>query len=167
MMNIKAMQEQLSLAYVQAVASVAGFSTYTFSVDDDSIDIGIAAKGSLGTLRSPRLEVQLKAPFRRNLMKKTVISYPIDRKNYEDLREGCHVPRILVAVMLADNEEDWLSQTEEQLVIRHCGFWASLKNLDDLPESQDTATIRFPRENIFNVETLRALMAMVADGGTP
>jgi len=167
MMNIKSRQELLSRAYVQAVASVAGFDTYTFGVDNDSIDIGIASKGSSGTYKSPRLELQLKAPFKRNLIRTDVISYGISKKNYDDLRARVHVPRLLVAVMVADDEDRWLHHSEEQLIIRHCGFWASLNGLPDLPEDQDTKAIRFSRENLFNVESLTALMAIIADGGTP
>ncbi len=54
------MKEQFSHAYVKAVAAVAGFAWYKPSVDDDSIDLGLAQRGGGGTTRSPRLEIQLK-----------------------------------------------------------------------------------------------------------
>ena len=37
-MDIAAMKEQFSKAYVRAVAAVAGFSGYEPEVDDDSVD---------------------------------------------------------------------------------------------------------------------------------
>jgi hypothetical protein len=166
MMDLKQRQEQLSHAYVQAVASAAGFSTYKPSVDDDSIDIGILSRGSGLKLKSPRLELQLKAPFKRNLVIANGMSYQISRKNYDDLRAAVLVPRLLVVLMLADDEQDWLHWSEEQLILRHCAFWTSLDGLPDLPIAQDDKNIRFSREKPFNVESLTALMKTIADRGT-
>ncbi|MCP4592034.1 MAG: hypothetical protein GY842_14965 [bacterium] len=50
--------EQLSRAYVRAVAAVAGLAVYEPDVDHDSVDLGLAARGGPGVLRSPRLELQ-------------------------------------------------------------------------------------------------------------
>jgi hypothetical protein len=40
--DLNAQKEQFSRAYVFAVAAVAGYATYTPSVDDDSFDLWIA-----------------------------------------------------------------------------------------------------------------------------
>ena len=58
-MDLNQQKEQFSRAYVQAVAAAAGFATYIPDVDDDSIDMGIAAGGK-ESRRRPRLELQLK-----------------------------------------------------------------------------------------------------------
>ena len=42
------------------MATVAGYTLYQPEVDDDSVDLGVAARGGNGTLRSPRLEIQVK-----------------------------------------------------------------------------------------------------------
>ncbi|MGB3655945.1 MAG: DUF4365 domain-containing protein [Rivularia sp. (in: cyanobacteria)] len=60
-MEISQQKEQFSYAYLQAVTSVAGYSLYRPTVDDDSVDWGIAAKGIIGRIRAPRLELQLKS----------------------------------------------------------------------------------------------------------
>ncbi|MEH2410455.1 hypothetical protein [Nostoc sp.] len=52
-MHITQRQEQFSNAYIRAVAAVVGYTLYKQEVDDDSIDLGIAAKGAIGTIRSP------------------------------------------------------------------------------------------------------------------
>jgi hypothetical protein len=163
MMNVTQRQEQLSCAYVQAVASVAGFATYKPTVDDDSIDIGISGKGIGDLCRSPRLELQLKAPFKRNLVGTDTMSYDLKKKNYDDLRAEVLVPRLLVVLMLADDESHWLHQSEEQLILKHCAFWTSLKGFDPLPHGQKTKAIRVPREQIFNVRTLIHLMQTIAN----
>ncbi len=53
-------KEQFSRAYVQAVAACAGFAWSVPSVDDDSIDMTLSQTGGRGTIRSPRLDVQIK-----------------------------------------------------------------------------------------------------------
>ena len=61
-------KEELSLAYVHAVATRAGFSVEWIKKDRDSIDLKIMARGRLddnATLYSPELSVQLKATQRR------------------------------------------------------------------------------------------------------
>ncbi len=63
-MYITERKQQFSIAYVRAIVSVAGFVVYEYAVDDDSIDIGIAAKGLMGTVRSPKLDIQLKCTSR-------------------------------------------------------------------------------------------------------
>jgi len=57
-------KQQFSFAYVHAIASRAGFACERPGVDDDSVDLTIAARGWVhqqAILRSPRLELQLKA----------------------------------------------------------------------------------------------------------
>ena len=60
-MDINQQKEQFSNVYLQAVTTVAGYSVYKPSVDDDSVDWGVAAKGATGPIRAPRLELQLKS----------------------------------------------------------------------------------------------------------
>ncbi|MDD1420303.1 DUF4365 domain-containing protein [Dolichospermum sp. ST_sed1] len=82
-MYITHRQEQFSKAYIRAVTAVAGYDIYEPEVDNDSIDLVIAAKGAIGTFRSPRLELQLKAPFRRNVVGAESISYPLSKRVFE------------------------------------------------------------------------------------
>jgi len=166
-MNITQRQEQLSRAYVHAVASVAGCSISTPQVDDDSIDMQITSRIGGILYNSPQIDLQLKAPFKRNVFNLRSMSYPLSKKNYEDLRKKVLVPRILVVVVLADSEDDWIHHTEEELVIRHCAYWVSLKNEVDLADIKPSATIRLHKNQILDVAGLQTLMQIVADGGNP
>jgi len=105
--DIRQQKEQFSNTYLQAVTTVAGYSLYKPSVDDDSIDWGIAAKGVMGRLRSPRLELQLKSTS-RDVLDDNQLRYPLKIKNYNDLRlPDFVVPRILVVLVLPENLTDW------------------------------------------------------------
>ena len=96
-------KEAFSRAYVKAVAAAAGFATYHPSIDDDSIDLGIAASSTSGFAKRPRLEIN--SNVRRLITRGAHFFVPLKRKNYDDLRPSdVAIPRILV-VMLVPN--DW------------------------------------------------------------
>lgn len=60
-LHLSHQQEAFSRAYVRAVAAAAGFRVQDGpEPDDDSIDITISARGPGSTLRSPKVDLQLK-----------------------------------------------------------------------------------------------------------
>ena len=97
-MDINQQKEQFSNTYLQAIATVAGYSLYKPSVDDDSVDWGIAAKGGKGNIRATRFEFQLKSTA-SVVRENNLISSPLKLKNYDDLKmDDFSIPRILVVV---------------------------------------------------------------------
>ena len=164
-MDINQQKEQFSNAYIQALASVAGYSLYRPDVDDDSVDLGISARGGTGPILSPRLELQLKCTS-REILDSTCVRYPLNLKNYNDLRINTLVPRILVVVLVPDNLNEWLQQSEQELCMRYCGYWVSLRGQ---PETRNTTavTVELPRLNQFTVEALRSIIGRISLGGVP
>ena len=83
-------KQQLSIAYLHAVASAAGFACQAPAVDDDSIDRTIVARGWLhkqAVLRSPKIDVQLKSTTREPLRTgEDSFVFRVNKKNYDDLR---------------------------------------------------------------------------------
>ncbi len=63
-MDINQQKEQFSITYIRAIAAVAGYSLYRPEIDNDSVDLGIVARGGTGIILSPRLELQLKCTAR-------------------------------------------------------------------------------------------------------
>lgn len=59
-MEINQQKEQFSNAYLQAVTSVAGYSLYRPAVDDDSVDWGIAARGTILSYSCASLRIAVK-----------------------------------------------------------------------------------------------------------
>lgn len=161
-MHLNQKKELFSRAYVHAVTATAGYSTYVPSVDDDSIDLGIAQAGGAGTLKSPRLELQLKCTAGDD-GQGDVLVFPLRRKNYDDLRADVLVPRILLVVTVpGDDTNDWLQHTAEQMVLKHCGFWVSLLGLPPT-NSLTNVTVHLPRVNVFSPTELRRMMERVAE----
>lgn len=145
---------------------MTGFATYEQTVDDDSIDMGIASRASRGSVKSPRLELQLKcsSSFSTN---SDSIPFRLSVKNFTDLRgEDFQVPRILVLVLVPENVEDWLMQSSEEMVLRHCGYWLSLREEPET-NNENNITISIPKNQPFTVNALRDLMSMISNGGKP
>ncbi len=156
-------KQQLSIAYVHAVAARAGFATEVTGVDDDSVDVTIAARGKVhdqAVLLSPRIEVQLKASS-QDLLRDDHLSFRLPIKNYDDLRGETLVPRLLVLLLLPHEKESWLEHRDDELVLRRSAYWSSLRGR---PPTGNTAsmTIAVPCGQRFTFEGLREMMHKIA-----
>lgn len=152
-MDLNQQKEQVSRAYVRMIAAAAGFDTYTLGVDDDSIDMGIAASGKKSR-RRPRLELQLKCTAKEIA---DVMKFPLQLKNYDDLRCNCWVPRILVVVAVPKKPKDWVTETEDQLMMHRRAYWVSLAGWPETPNT-DNVTVKLPPDQPFSVDELNRLM---------
>jgi hypothetical protein len=152
-------EEELSRAYVSAVAAVAGYVTFQQNFDRDGVDIQIRAGG----LMRPSLDIQLKATINLGEATEGVYRYPLKRRNYDLLRGQTTIPRILVLLALPVAEADWLSVTPDLLMLRRCAFWV---NLAGFPETQntDSVTISVHSSNLFDVACLKGLMDKARSG---
>jgi hypothetical protein len=135
-------------------------------VDDDSVDMVLHQRGGGGTIRSPRVELQLKckaAPSPAG----DGFSHSIKLKNYDDLRdEGILVPRILVVILVPDDLSDWLGHSEAELAMRRWGYWVSLRGA---PPSENATgqTVQIPRGQMFTVQSLQEIMQRIGEGKLP
>jgi len=164
-MDINQRKQQFSHAYVKAVAAVAGFAWSQPSVDDDSIDLGLAQRGGAGTVRSPRLEMQLKCHAMATPAEPD-FAFWLKLKNYDDLREPTEVKRILVVVLVPDDLADYLAESETELAMRRCGYWYSLRGMP-ATANQTGETIRIPRAQAFTVQALQEIMQRIGQGALP
>ena len=162
MMHLDQQKEQFSKAFVQAVATIAGYGTYQPAVDDDSVDLGVAARSSANTPRRPRLELQLKCTH-VDEGGVEFLAYDLKLKNYEDLRADTIVPRILVVVLVPQDVNSWMEITDQEVCLRHCAYWLSLK---DLPATSNAYKVRMqiPRAAKFTPQELQGLMVKINNG---
>ena len=159
-------KEQFSNAYIRAIAATAGYNVYKPEVDNDSVDWGIGARGSSGTVRSPKVELQLKCTS-REILKDEHLAFPLKLKNYNELRyDDYQIPRILVVVIVPDDVSNWLTQTEEALALRHCAYWSSLRGEGETT-NVESVTVHLPRSQVFSVDGLSQIMQRIANGDLP
>jgi hypothetical protein len=159
-------EKEFSHAYVQAIAAVAGVAWSIPSVDDDSVDISLHKRGGNGSIRSPRLDLQLKCKATQS-PSEAEFSHSLKIKNYDDLRDPfVQIPRLLVVVLVPDDLTDWLCCSESELVMRRCGYWLNLRGL---PASGNATsqTVQLKRSQIFDPQSLCGIFARIANREHP
>ena len=166
-MHSDQMKEQFSIAYAHAVATVAGLNTGEWRVDDESVDFMIGQRGGCGTIRNPRLEVQMKCTA-LDVLKADGVHFKLLRKNYDDLRDQkLHVPKILVVMLVPEKPEKWMSEvSEDRLCLHRCAWWMSLRGCEEHVQAKDP-TIVLPRGQLFNVVGLQSIMKRIGEGQNP
>jgi hypothetical protein len=159
-------REALSRAYVHAVAARAGVIT---SRPDPDLGIDLCLRavrvdGQHYKDAGVQIDLQLRSTTRA-LVSETEVRYDLDVRTYDFLREppvGC--PRLLVVLVLPEDEALWLSQSVEELVLRDCAYWRSL--LGAAPTTA-TSSIRntLERSQVFSVPAVQTLMGRLLQGG--
>lgn len=106
-----------------------------------------------GTVRSPRLEVQLKCT-ERDVLREDGVHFQLKRKNYDDLRDpDVMVPRILVVMLVPEDPSEWLNDVpEEEMCLRRCAWWMPLVGEDERLGVESPMVI-LPRQNLFNPDS--------------
>lgn len=166
-MDLSQRKERFSLAYVQAIAAVGGFTIADTRPDVDKVDLTFALAGGQGTVRSPKLDVQLKCTERDD-ESANHLSYQLDVDTYRELRgDDRLVPIILVVLVVpGPTSNEWLLQSPDELVMKRCAYYLSLR--DHPPKDNSaTVTVRLPREQVFSVEALSAILDGIGRGERP
>lgn len=152
-------KEALSFVYVRAVAARAGYVIGRSELDRDSIDLRIES----GEPMRPALDLQLKATANLNGRDDCYFRFTLNRKNYDDLRIPTQTPRLLVVLDLPRRRDQWVTITEDKLVLRRRAYWLSLVGRPQT-DNQVSVTVQIPRRNVFDVNGLRALMDQSREG---
>ena len=161
-------QEALCRAYAQAVAAQAGLLCVK-TEPDYGIDLSLRLVEVRGNRRRDagiQIDLQLKSTTRAAVTA-TDVRYHLEAKAYKDLRdENCLCPRLLVVLIMPAEEARWLSQTPEELTLRHCAYWISLKGRPPTTAAS-TIPISIPLANVFSVDEVTRLMQRAAERKDP
>jgi hypothetical protein len=152
-------QEALSRAYVRAIAAQAGvicgdmvqdFGTDMFLRGVQQIDQEYFDNG-------PQVDLQLKSSTRAEVRENRVL-HDLEVRSYNWCRQDAVTkPRFLLLLVLPDDEWQWLTQSVEELILRRCVFWLSLRGAAPT-DNQSTIRITIPLTNVFSVSTVRGWM---------
>lgn len=92
------------------------------------------------------------------------LKHDLPVKNYDDLRDpNVGTPRILVLLVLPVSENECMHFSIEDLMIRRCAYWASLRNGASMPNAA-TVRISLPRSHAFHPEALHGIMEKIRAG---
>ncbi len=150
-------KEEFSFAYVHSVVSKAGYCI-NYPRKDRGIDINVYDSNEI-----VKLDIQVKC--RENeILHGNNYHVSLKAPHYNKLcvpQGSTSTDRILVVVFVPNNCDDWCYHTEEELILRRCGYWLSLQGK---PKTSNTSTktICIPKQNVFNVEALKNMMDNIA-----
>ncbi|MCC8964554.1 DUF4365 domain-containing protein [Bradyrhizobium sp. Pear76] len=156
-------QDAFSGAYISAICAAAGCGVDAVALDNDKVDYLVRSRVQGKVLNKPQIDIQAKCRM-SGMAATDPISYTLDLETYDALRDvKVCIPRILVLVLVPDDVQEWIMQSEHALMLRHCAYWVSLKAM---PPSANAATqtIHIPRKNFFGAQALQTMMTKIADG---
>lgn len=159
---------EFSIAFIHAVASVAGYKFIGEPrIDDESVDVELGGNRGDGTRRrAPRLSIQAKCTETDDGVGAS-LAHDLKLKNYDDLRlPELHVPHILVVLCVPRDLRDWLHETTEHTAMRRVAYWCSLRGAPAV-QNAEKVRVRLPRAQRFTVGALRTMMERIGDGGQP
>ena len=159
-MRLEDKQEQISLAVMHATCAKAGFAfNITGRIQDNwgwDAEATIHEKlDDASILWDFKLKFQLKATRQTLTFAKQRYSFPIEISQYNRLRisAGSDAPTYLVVFQMPANESEWVSCEPDQLVLRRCLRWVSLRGAPEA--AQATITVYLPNSHVLTPDALR------------
>lgn len=159
-------KEDLSRAYVQAVAAIAGVIV---SINGRSHDYGMDGSFHEVSLLNGRrvgsgvtLDFQLKATTRIDVHD-DFVSFNLDADTINLLASRidnpCATPAILIVLSLPKESQEWLKLSEGELILKNCCYWSYISSLTN---NLYTATQKISRGQLFTPEALNNLLGQIS-----
>lgn len=143
-------KEQISCAYLHAIAAREGFTVASWNVDKDGVDATIRRGG-------PMADIQLKCTQRARTVGEAH-SFDLDVATYDKLRAPDRsAPGYLAVVIVPPDIESWLVHGDEELLLRCRGYYARIQDLPDAV-GQSTVAIHLPFENRLDGKALQSMI---------
>lgn len=171
-LSLENIESELSYAYLHAVASHAGASCKVAGRHEDNtgVDATLVAWGPFpGAYRTEvDLKVQLKATVSVPTEVSGTLAYSLKGiPQYDDLRsEAISTPRILVVLFLPPTHEQWITHTDNALLLHKCAYWASLRGAP-ASTNKTSQTVYLPKSQRFDAQGLRRLFGRIALSDVP
>jgi hypothetical protein len=159
--------EELSVAYVSAIAAHAGIKAENVSRKDYGTDMtfkrlrkrksdnhytdinGIDVHCQIKSARSPEWKIS----------KGGIISYRLRAKNYNDLVTSTY--GFLILMCLPSSIDQWLQQDEECLRLYKCCYYWMPGPDDEETKNDTTKTIYIPNQQLFSAKVLVSIVDQV------
>jgi hypothetical protein len=162
-----ALLEQLQQGYVATVAATAGCTIEVVDRDVHGIDAYlIRPPREIGRDEEVLLGVQLKntTTIRPDPSKET-FSYKFKKRKYLDAltMKRKQIKAIVIVMASPPQQANWTTSTHDALRVEHCCYWANLEGYQARP-GVDQPTVHIPTANIFDAQSLGAMMERLARG---
>ena len=168
-MLIEVIQEELSVAYLQAIAgrvnvcvsrgrdvgvdgTLHKIRPFTDGYFLDQFDLAFQLKSTTAWYCSgTSIKYDLKVPIHNKI---------VERNN--EFREKGGTPCLLILYCMPDNQEEWLDVDDEKLLMRKCCYWQMLTGART--DNDRTIRIEIPENQTLTPESLLELFDMRREG---
>lgn len=169
MLTKQHIEEDLSKAYVQAVAAKAavnlriGDRTHDYTIDGTFHQITYMNRSRHESGFS--IDFQLKAT-KNLMMENDIVKYDLDAETYNYLVNRANTPRttpaILIILSLPKDEQNWLTLSEEELILRRCCYWIALEGA--VTDNSSSKRIEIPKANLLTPDLVNELLCKIEAG---
>ena len=168
MMTEEHCKEDLSRAFVQAIAAKAGM---TVTIEGRGHDYGIDGQFHQISIFNGRyretginLDFQAKATTKFSLQE-GYVRYALDASIYNMLSERSHrsraTPTILIVLCLPQESKEWFNLSEKALILKNCCYWMRIKG--ELTSNTSTITVQIPKDQLLSPDSLIKLLNSIEE----
>lgn len=144
-------KEQLSVAFVHAIATRGGYTIGNWNVDKDGVDVTLRHRGLM-------VDLQLKCTC-SPIQTREGYSYPLDASTYDKLRERERsAPGYLGLVIAPRDVEEWIKHDPKEVLLACHGYWARIQDRDD-PATGETKSITLPDLQVLDTDAMAGMFA--------
>jgi len=165
--DLSALKEMLSLAYVRAVAASAGCTVHRPEPDVIGVDLALTLPVSSPVRRITQLDIQVKSTT-GDVPVGVDFPYELKGSHFNALRTPhlqLATPRILVVFILPPDIDDWLEHLAAHTLMRRAAYWLSL--MGQAETTQGSKTVRVPTSQAFTVDSVCDLHEQMRSGVWP
>lgn len=154
---------------IYALACAAGFTSSRMNLDIDGVDWQIAYPGPKGTMRSPKIEFQVKSSSSPKLGG-DIFQHRLKTTHFNHLAgSGFQLPRFLALVVVPKGASHYAICTNESMTLRTAAYWLSLKDQEQKPTGKgdlQSIVVEVPRKNLLTTQSLESLLAGDTEGAS-
>ncbi|MFC4606868.1 DUF4365 domain-containing protein [Streptomyces maoxianensis] len=139
-------KEQVSRAFVHALATQGGYTLCDWNVDKDGVDVTLRSRGLM-------VDIQLKCTQSPRTVR-SGYSFDLDVETYDKLRDPERsAPGHLALLIVPPDIGRWVTHQPDSIVLACHGFWASLYGRGQAGGSSTTA-IHLPEHQELTVKAM-------------
>ncbi|MBC2873841.1 DUF4365 domain-containing protein [Streptomyces sp. TYQ1024] len=142
-------KEQVSRAYVHALATQGGYTICDWNVDKDGVDITLRSGGLM-------VDIQLKCTQKPRSVRGG-FSFDLDIETYDKLRAPDRsAPGHLALLIVPPDIDRWVTHQPDSIVLACHGYWASLQG-QKAANSSVTTAIHLPEHQLLTVSAMSTM----------
>jgi hypothetical protein len=167
-LRIKARMEMLQNGQLYAIAAAAG-CTMSKPEPDDGIDWQLTHTSAQHIIdRDVDLKIQLKSTSTVEADPASgFVAVSLSNDRFELMaRRPVTIKRILVAMIVPPDIENWVTSSHQGLTVHHGAYWVSMAGMTPNAAAKST-TVRVPTSQIFDDAALCRIMQRIGAGGEP